>query len=219
VVKSLRPFAPTPVPPQQKLFREFPRDFFLMGRRGPKPQPGAVKEQKAPVRSRQRKTIAAQQPAVQGGAVSAPSWLRAEGLKIFLRLSPRLIGMKLLTEADTPAFARYCKHYARWLELQKRLDDKGDIYEIETASGTVRRADPAFTMADRLDRMMLALEDRFGLNPAERQRIFAARAHTGASGDLFSGQANKEAERRPDDPAADATPAAEPIEGPIGLLN
>lgn len=189
-----------------------------MGRRGPKPQPGAVKEQKAPVRSRSRKTIAAQPVAAPVASVAAPSWLQGEGLKIFERLAPRLVGMKLLTEADTPAFARYCKHYARWLELQKRLDEEGDIYEIETASGKVRRADPAFTMADRLDRMMLAIEDRFGLNPAERQRIFAARANTGAAGDLFSGQQGKDAERRPDDVAAPAAEAAKP-ESPIGLLN
>lgn len=187
-----------------------------MGRRGPKPQPGAVKEQKAPVRSRHAKTVAAQQPVPPLAAIAAPDWLKGEGLKLFRRHAPMLRGLKLLTEADVPAFARYCKHYARWIDLQKRLDREGDIYEIETASGKVRRADPAFVMADRLDRMLLAIEDRFGLNPAERQRIFAARAQTGASGDLFSGQ---EAERRSRDPAAQPTPAAEPVEGPIGLLN
>src|SRR5690606_23065765 len=132
--------------------------------------------------------------------------------------APRLIGMKLLTEADAPAFARYCKHYARWIDLQKHLDKDGDVYEIQTASGLVRRADPRFIMADRLDRMLLAIEDRFGLNPAERQRIFAARANTGAAGDLFGGLP-KDGERKADDPAAEAAPAAEPIEGPIGLLN
>lgn len=189
-----------------------------MGRRGPKPQPGAVKEQKAPVRSRQAKKDKAQQPAVPAASLNAPAWLKGEGLKIYQRMSPQLRAMKLLTEADTPAFARYCKHFDRWLDLQKRLEKHGDIYEIETASGKVRRADPAFTMADRLDRMLLAFEDRFGLNPAERQRIFAARANTGASGDLFGNQ-NKDGERRAEDPAAPATPAAEPIEGPIGLLN
>lgn len=188
-----------------------------MGRRGPKPQPGAIKDQKAPVRSRQRKTIKAAQPGVPAGSGDAPKWLTGEGLKIFQRMAPTLRGMKLLTETDVPAFARYCKHYSRWLDMQKRLDKDGEFYEIETASGKVRRADPAFTMADRLDRMMLAFEDRFGLNPAERQRIMAARANTGATGDMF-GNANKE-DRRPDDAAAAASPPAEPIEGPIGLLN
>lgn len=189
-----------------------------MGRRGPKPKPAAIKEQKAPVRSRRKKDAGAATHAPAPAAIDAPKWLTGEGLRIFQRLAPMLRGMKLLAEPDAPAFSRYCKHYARWLELQKRLDDQGDIYEIETASGKVRRADPAFVMADRLDRMLLALEDRFGLNPAERQRIFAARASTGAPNDLFSGQ-GKEPERRTEDPAAQATPAAEPTEGPIGLLN
>lgn len=187
-----------------------------MGRRGPKPEPGAIRDQKAPVRSRQKKKAATAQPTLPSSIVP-PKWLVGEGLKIFLRLAPMLRGLKLLTDPDVPAFARYCKHYARWIELQKRLDKHGDIYEIETASGKVRRADPAFLMADRLDRMMLAIEDRFGLNPAERQRIFAARANTGATGDLF-GQ-NQEPERREGDPASPAAQAAEPIEGPIGLLN
>ena len=191
-----------------------------MGRRGPKPQPEGVKDQKAPVRSRSRKTANAAPPTAPAASGAAPSWLKGEGLKIFQRMAPTLRGMKLLTETDVPAFSRYCKHYARWLDMQKRLDKDGEFYEIETASGKVRRADPAFTMADRLDRMMLAFEDRFGLNPAERQRIMAARANTGATGDMFGSASNKEPERhRPDDPAAPAAPAAEPIEGPIGLLN
>jgi P27 family predicted phage terminase small subunit len=191
-----------------------------MGRRGPKPQPEGVKNQKTPVRSRQRKTAVAVQPSAStASAGDAPKWLKGDGLKVFQRMAPMLRGMKLLTDADVPAFARYCTHYARWLDLQKRLKKGGDIYEIETASGKVLRAHPAFTMADRLDRMMLAFEDRFGLNPAERQRIMMARAHTGTH-DLFgSAQPAKDAERREADPAADATPAVEPSEGPIGLLN
>lgn len=187
-----------------------------MGRRGPKAKPAAVKAQKEPVRSKRKKTGVSEAPILAEAPNDAPDWLKGEALGIYRRLGPRLRDAKLLTAADVPAFARYCKHYSRWLDLQQRLDKNGDIYEIETASGTVRRADPAFVMADRLDRMMLALEDRFGLNPAERQRIFAARASTGATGDLFGG-GEKPAGK--DDPAATATPAAQPTEGPIGLLN
>jgi P27 family predicted phage terminase small subunit len=190
-----------------------------MGRRGPKPQPAGVREQKAPVRSRQRKTQVAAQPGAMAGAGDAPKWLKGDGLKVFQRMAPMLRGMKLLTDADVPAFSRYCTHYARWLDLQKRLKKGGDIYEIETASGKVLRAHPAFTMADRLDRMMLAFEDRFGLNPAERQRIMMARANTGATGDMFGNSTAGKEQPRIADPAADAAPAVEPSEGPIGLLN
>ena len=192
-----------------------------MGRRGPKPQPAGVKDQKAPVRSRQHKTQIAAPPSMPSNASDAPKWLKGEGLKVFQRMAPMLRGMKLLTDADVPAFARYCTHYARWLDLQKRLKKGGDIYEIETASGKVLRAHPAFTMAHNIDRMMLAFEDRFGLNPAERQRIMMARASTGAPHDLFgsSQPQAKDAEKRDGDVATEAAPAAEPIEGPIGLLN
>ena len=62
--KNIARFLPGPVAKQHKLFREFSEGFFSMGRRGPKPQPGAVKEQKAPVRSRQRKTVKAASAAV-----------------------------------------------------------------------------------------------------------------------------------------------------------
>lgn len=186
-----------------------------MGRRGPKAKPANVKSQKEPVRSKRKKAAAAAAPVIADSNNAAPDWLKGEGLSIYRKLGPRLRDAKLLTAADVPAFARYCKHYARWIDLQKRLDKNGDIYEIETASGMVRRADPAFVMADRLDRMMLAIEDRFGLNPAERQRIFAARASTGSTSDLFGADKPD----RKDDPAAAATPPAEPTEGPIGLLN
>jgi P27 family predicted phage terminase small subunit len=150
-----------------------------------------------------------------------PKWLKGEARRIFDRRAPALRAAKLLTEADVDAFARYCKHYERWIGYQKRLDKEGDIYEIVTASGTVRRADPAFIMADRLDRMMLAFEDRFGLNPAERQRIMIARANTGVSGDLFAMPSVPAVppSKRPDDPAADAAKPAEPTESPVGFLN
>lgn len=190
-----------------------------MGRRGPKPEPAAVQEQKAPVRSRHARKNAGAEPIAPGAAGEPPKWLVGEGRKVWDRLSPTLRAVKLLSDADVPAFARYCRHFARWIDLQQRLDKHGDIYEIETASGKVRRADPAFMMADRLDRMMLAFEDRFGLNPAERQRIMVSRAATGAH-DLFSAAGGgKETERRADDAAATATAAALPEKSPVGMLN
>lgn len=186
-----------------------------MGRRGPKPQPAAIRQQKAAVRSRQANRGAQVVESAPGSALP-PKWLKGEGLRIWNRLAATLRAAKLLTDADAQTFARYCRNFARWLDMQHRLDKSGEIYEIETASGMVRRADPAFLIGDRLERMMLAVEDRFGLNPAERQRIFAARSQTGVSGDLFS-QAKDE--RRSDDPAADPSQPTQPIESPVGLLN
>ena len=188
-----------------------------MGRRGPKPQPQAVKEQKAALRSRRAPRQA--HAGAPAAASEPPKWLKTEGLTIWQRLAPTLRAAKLLTDADAPAFGRYCRNFALWLKMRKQLDDEGEHYESESQHGKLKRIHPAFAIADRVERQLLAAEDRFGLNPAERQRIFAARAQTGVSGDLFAAVDKPQGERRPGDPAATPAQPAEPIDSPIGLLN
>ncbi|MDF1606965.1 phage terminase small subunit P27 family [Hoeflea sp. YIM 152468] len=149
-------------------------------------------------------------PVEAGGAVASsithPTWLKGPGLKIWKKIAPRLVALKLLTQTDADTFARYCRNYARWLSMQTRLDDMGEIYEIETASGTVRRADPAYMIADRLERQLVSAESVFGLNPAERQRIFAARAaKTPGADDLFRGQTMPAAPASPTQPSVPAS--------------
>lgn len=198
-----------------------------MGRRGPKPEAPEVRSQKAAVRStRKPRQRATSDETSAAGSISAPAWLKGEGLTIWRRLAPRLRAAKLLTAVDRETFARYCRNFARWHRLQQVLDEEGETYETETYIGAeegsgqagranrLKRAHPAFMIADRLERQLLAAEDRFGLNPAERQRIFVARAATGVTGDLFD-----QPTRRPGDPAAEATQPAQPDDSPIGMLN
>ena len=178
--------------------------------RGPKPAPAAIKEAKG---NPGRRRIGAD-PVIDTsltGGVAPPAWLKREGLKTWARLAPNLARLKLLTPVDAESFGRYCRDLARWLKMQDRLDKMGEVYEIVTASGTVRRPDPSFMIGDRLERTLLAYEDRFGLNPSERQRLFAARSMTpDPATDLFG--------RREDGPAA-PTPEPEKPAGPVGLLN
>lgn len=185
--------------------------------RGRKPEPTAVREQKEPVRSTHRPRPAL--PEIATGGVMPPKWLKREGLQIWNRLAPTLQSAKLLTAADAETFARYCRNFARWLKMQKEVDKEGEAYESESQWGKLKRVNPAFLIADRLERQLLAAEDRFGLNPAERQRIFAARAQTGHSGDLFTPSSKSAPERRPNDPAAQPIMPAESIEAPEGFLN
>lgn len=188
--------------------------------RGPKPQPAAVREQKEAVRSPHRPRPALPEATLASGAgVLPPKWLKGEGLKIFERRAPSLRAAKLLTEADVETFARYCRNFARWLKMQKEIDKEGEAYESESQWGKLKRVNPAFLIADRLERQLLAAEDRFGLNPAERQRIMIARANTGVSGDLFGAPTAAPSAKRPDDPAAEPMQPAEPAESPVGFLN
>lgn len=187
--------------------------------RGPKPKPDAVKVQKAAVRSKHPKRPVYEHALAPGGAgLKPPDWLKKDGLKVWDRLAPTLRAAKLLSEVDVQTFGRYCRNFARWLKMQTAIDKEGEAYESESQWGKLKRVNPSFLIADRIERQLLAAEDRFGLNPAERQRIMAARSQTGVTGDLF-GSSDKAKDRRPDDPAAKATAAAEPIESPVGLLN
>lgn len=184
-----------------------------MGRRGPKPEPAAIKEAKG---NPSRRKVGSD-PAVDNTtntAIKPPAWLKGDALRVWKRLAPRIAAMKLLTQTDAETFGRYCRNMARWLKLQKRLDDVGEFYEVETASGTVRRADPAFMLSDRLDRLLSSAEANFGLNPAERQRIFAARAAGAGVGDLFGSQ-RPPADKQ--DTSASHTPATK--SPPRGFLN
>lgn len=198
--------------------------------RGRRPQPDAVKAQKAAVRSRRRGAAPSDEAAREAALTGEPpAWLKKEGLAIWHRLAPTLRDAKLLTVVDVLTFARYCRNFADWLKARRKLDADGMTYEAETYVGAatengeqrparvtkLRRLDPLFTAADRLERQLLAAEDRFGLNPVERQRIFAARAQTGVTGDLFA----PARERRDGDPATPAAEAAQPIATPIGFLN
>lgn len=180
--------------------------------RGPKPKSASVKAQKAPVRSKREPRAAPAATLETETKGRAPAWLDGEGLAIWNRMAPSLRQARLLQAADELAFARYCRNFAAWLKLRKALDTDGFTYDASTTTGgTLRRADPNFLIADRLERQLLAVEDRFGLNPAERQRIIAARAAHGTGG-LFD-----DVPPRP----AGATPAAEPaapVDAPTGFL-
>lgn len=180
-----------------------------MGRRGPRPEPAAVKEMKG--NPGNRRIGKAPVDGDELKAFAAPAWLKGEGLAIWKKLAPMLAQMRILTRVDAWTFARYCRNFARWLEMNKRLDDVGEIYEIKTESGTVRRSDPAYLIADRLERQLIAAEANFGLNPAERQRLFAVRAALGAQATLFDPPSGE----KPQAPA----PAKAPAGSPVGLLN
>lgn len=180
-----------------------------MGRRA---QPGAVKAAKAPVRST-RKPAAVSADQVQEGGTKAPAWLKGEGLAIWQKRGPVLRQARLLAASDELAFARYCRNFALWIKLRADLDKRGYTYDASTTNGgTLRRADPSFLIADRVERQLLAVEDRFGLSPSERQKIMAARANQ-PTGGLFGD------ERAAADPAAQPAEAATPEASPIGLLN
>lgn len=217
----------------------------MAGRRGPAPAPAAVKIAKGNSTKRTGGTKlraqaqaeadilnagagitdSAPQGSVGGGggdsaslsAIAAPDFLNEEGRKIWNDLAGRLASMRILQTIDAMAFGRYCQNFGKWVKLQKRLDEEGETYTSESPHGTYTRAHPAFMMADRLDRQLSAAEANFALNPADRQRLFAARAAAGAGAgaggaDLFGPSSGAGA--TPDKPAG-----GDDNSSPAGWLN
>ncbi len=176
---------------------------------GPKPQPAAVKRQRA---SSRRPVGEAPKVDVGGAAPRAPAFVKGDALEIWNAKAELLAGARLLTAADANAFGRYCVNHAKWQQMHERLETGELTYSVTTASGEVHRLRPEFIVAEKLERQLLAAEDRFGLNPAERQRIMAARSQSGVSGDLFG-------PREEADPATKPTDPTRPADGPLGLLN
>ena len=196
-----------------------------MGRRGPKPEPAVVKRAKGNPGHRPVGDDSALAAGAPAAPIAPPAWLatakrkgerKSEALEIWKRLAPRLMSLKLLTPSDVETFARYCRNFARWLAMNRLIDKEGEVYESESQWGKLRRVNPAYLVADRLERQLLAAENNFGLNPAERQRIFAARAQSAdpAARDLFG-----VGEERRGDPSTKPTEPAQPSESPVGYLN
>lgn len=176
--------------------------------RGRKPQAAATRAVKAAVRSR-RKPAAAAEPAVVLGEVVAPAKLGPLGIQVWNALAPQLVASKLLTPLDVPAFSRYCRLTGRFEQAARTIDDEGLTYESVSAHGTLKRFHPAAMLEMRYSRELASLEASFGLNPGDRQRIFAERARVGGQGTLFPGEQR---------PAAEDASAARTDDSPIGFL-
>lgn len=183
------------------------------GRRGPAPESAAVKMAKGNSGRRPIKTAAMEDEvdeALEGidagrQVIEPPTWLNEDGKKIWGEIAPRLSSMNILKSVDANTFGRYCQDFGRWVHLQKVLDVEGTTYESESPHGKYTRSHPAFMQAERLNRSMMMMESSFALNPADRQRLFAARAQAANSPDLFASPAGA-------DPKMNSG-------SPIGMLN
>lgn len=162
------------------------------GRRGPAPEPAAVKKAKGNSGHRPIVTADMEKEADEASLLGSgkseiqpPEWLNDDGLKVWAEIAPRLAAMNILKTIDANTFARYCQIFGRWVKLEKTLDEDGTTYESKSPHGSYVRSHPAFMQASRLNRELMMLEQNFALNPADRQRLFAARAAAGNAPGLF----------------------------------
>jgi P27 family predicted phage terminase small subunit len=81
--------------------------------------------------------------------------------------------MRVMTDADVEALARYCDTYEWWLAVRTKLRAEGDTYPILNDGGEVKyiAQRPEVSIAHKLATQLRQLEQDFGLNPSARTSL------------------------------------------------
>lgn len=141
-----------------------------MGRRGPPPQPTALKILRGNPGHRPLNEDEPQPPA---DAIEPPSYLQGVSLEKWHEVVKKLVDMSLMTNADVDTVARYCVMYERYHKYLDQVRRGLDVLVMREESGRVRymQITPAATMLAKLDEQMLRVEREFGFTPASRSEI------------------------------------------------
>jgi P27 family predicted phage terminase small subunit len=139
-----------------------------MGKRGPRPAPTAIKIARGTVRSRPKT-----EPAPPATGIVMPGHLGEVAQAKWRDLLPLLQAVKVMTDADVEALARYCDTYEWWLATRAKLRKEGDTYPILNDGGEIKyiAQRPEVSIAHKLATQLRQLEQDFGLNPSARTSL------------------------------------------------
>jgi hypothetical protein len=86
---------------------------------------------------------------------------------------PLLQAVKVMTQADVEALARYCDTYEWWISTRAVLKKDGDTYPILNDAGEIKyiAQRPEVSIAHKLAAQLRQLESDFGLSPAARSSL------------------------------------------------
>lgn len=134
-----------------------------MGRRGPTPEPTALKLLRG---NPGRRPLNQHEPQpehvpIDSRLAKCPKWLTGEARTLWNRVAPGAIRAGLLTVVDIPEFEGLCLSYARWREAEKLT---GKNFELAISKG-YRNA------AVKERQLMLQFGARFGFDPSSRSNV------------------------------------------------
>ncbi len=139
----------------------------LMGKRGPKPKPQALKELEG---SRHAAAQPGQGFDLAAASVNRPAILGEEAGAIWDRVAPPLAEAGLLTTADVETLASYCQSFARWLEAERKVDELGMV--VKTPKD-VLQLNPYVNASKTYLAQVNKAATELGLTPAARARLVA----------------------------------------------
>ena len=81
--------------------------------------------------------------------------------------------MKVLTNVDGNALARYCVLWVRWKQAELFIRQHGLAYPLRDEKGQLRclQQFPQVAIANKLATQLTRLEQEFGMTPSARTRI------------------------------------------------
>ncbi len=136
-----------------------------MGRRGPQPQPTALKVLRG---NPGKRALNTREPKADG-IPDRPKTLSAGGRRAWDRLVPQLAGMGVLARIDQDALVLWCEAWGQWERCMGIIRRKGATYEAVGVNGQVRLAVRPEVIIERGLRRDLFNHGRdFGLTPASR---------------------------------------------------
>jgi P27 family predicted phage terminase small subunit len=144
-----------------------------MGKRGPRPEPTILKVVKG---NPGKRPLNASEPAPARDRIEPPSWLSDASLAKWHEVVPKLMAMRVMTNADVDAIARYCVMHELYAKYLSQVRRGLDVLVIRDEAGRVKymQATPAATQLNKLEASMLRIEQEFGMTPSSRSGVNAA---------------------------------------------
>lgn len=141
-----------------------------MGKRGPRATPTQLKILRGNPGCR---PLNKSEPAPPATGIVMPSHLGEVAQAKWRDLLPLLQAVKVMTDADVEALARYCDTYEWWLATRATLRKDGDTYPILNDGGEIKyiAQRPEVSIAHKLATQLRQLEQDFGLNPSARTSL------------------------------------------------
>jgi len=112
-------------------------------------------------------------PLDAGPIGDAPDFLSAKQAALWRKVAPTLQTLRLLQAPDSLAFGRYIGWLLRFIELEKANRRTKTVEKTAAKAGKMDRLDKGFQALLMIDKRLQEYEDRFGMNPRERQALMA----------------------------------------------
>lgn len=128
-----------------------------------------VKAAAGTLRKDRRKDLA---PTPGSGAPNPPTWLPAEAVTVWRRLSDQLLARGTLTVADGPALELLVTTYVEFEKLEEQVGRDGYTYlPAGSKAGATPKAGPATSMLRSARKQLRMMLLEFGLTPAARSNV------------------------------------------------